>query len=58
MKTTSGAYIVSWSFIEGRDKGVVVVGKQTKPGDFEVVNAFQGEEAAQLIEKLETKKEE
>lgn len=53
----SGAYIVSWSFEGGRDKGVVVVGEQIK-GDMKVINAFQGEEAAQLIEKLETKKEE
>ena len=57
MQKKSGAYIVSWSFIEGRDKGVVVVGKQIK-GDMKVVNAFHGEEAAKLIEMLETKKEE
>jgi hypothetical protein len=57
MKKTSGAYIVSWSFEGGRDKGVVVVGEQIK-GDMNVINAFQGEEAAQLIEMLETKKEE
>lgn len=58
MQKKSGAYIVSWSFEGGRDKGVVVVGKQNKPGDYEVINAFQGEEAAKLIEMLETKKEE
>lgn len=57
MKKTSGAYIVSWSFEGGRDSGVVVVGEQIK-GDMNVINAFQGEEAAKLIEKLETKKEE
>lgn len=57
MNKTSGAYIVSWSFEGGRDKGVVVVGEQVK-GDMKVINAFQGEEAAKLIEKLETKKEE
>lgn len=58
MKQTSGSYIVSWCFEGGRDVGVLIVGKQIKPGDIEIINGFQGEEAAQLLEKLETKKEE
>lgn len=57
MKKKSGAYIVSWSFEDGRDVGVVIVGERIK-GDLKVINAFQGEEAAKLIEMLETKKEE
>ena len=57
MMQKSGSYIVSWSFESGRDAGVLIVGKQIKKGDIEIVNAFQGEEAAKILEILETKKE-
>lgn len=55
----SGAVIVSWDFSKGMDNGVAVVGKQSKKGRIDVINAFQGREAYGLIEKLvESKKEE
>ena len=54
MMPTSGAYIVSWDFSYGKDKMVLLVGKQTK-GVVEVVNAFQGEEAEEIYKKLSTR---
>lgn len=54
METTSGAYIVSWSFEGGRDSGVLIVGKRVN-NDLEIVNAFQGEEAIALLELLSTR---
>lgn len=53
---TNGAYIVSWDFTHGKDNDVLLVGKQTK-GVMRVVNAFQGEEARDIYEKLTTVKE-
>ena len=54
MENTSGAFIVSWSFEGGRDVGVLIVGKQKKPGDVDIVNIFQGEEAYAIYEILST----
>ena len=51
MKKT-GAVIVSWDFSKGMDNGVVVVGKQSKKGRIDVINAFQGREARDLAKKL------
>lgn len=48
---TSGAVIVSWDFSHGRDKDILLVGKQ-KNGVVEVINAFQGPEAFELWKKL------
>jgi hypothetical protein len=57
MKNT-GALIVSWDFSHGKDYDVLLVG-QKKPGkDVEVINAFKGEEAFEIYEKLTTKKAE
>lgn len=54
----SGAVIVSWDFSKGMDNGVAVVGKQSKKGRIDVINAFQGCEARDLVKKLiGTKKE-
>lgn len=48
---SNGSVIVSWDFSNGRDIGVLLVGKQVK-GKVEIVNAFQGKEAVELYEKL------
>lgn len=58
MIPTSGAFIVSWDYSHGKDKMVLIVGKQIKAGNVEIVNAFQGEEAHDIYEKLTTVKKE
>lgn len=55
MKEIAGSFIVSYSFSD--NTGVLIVGKQTK-GKVDIVNAFQGEEAMELLNKLTTKKAE
>ena len=51
---TNGAVIVSWDFshgADGKDKDILLVGKQTK-GVVDVINAFQGQDARDIYEKL------
>lgn len=50
MKSTDSV-IVSWDFSHGKDVGVLIVGKQEK-GKVEIINAYQGEEAEALYQKL------
>lgn len=50
---SSGSVIVSWDFSNGKDVGVLIVGRQNN-GQIEVINAFQGEEAKNLYLKLTT----
>lgn len=45
--------IVSWDYSHGKDKTIVLVGKQEN-GKVEVVNAFEGDEALEVINKLTT----
>lgn len=47
----NGAVIVSWDLSHGKDKEILLVGKQVN-GKVEVINAFQGEEALEIYEKL------
>ena len=48
----TGSVIVSWDFSKGEDIGVLLVGKK-KPGkDVEIINAFQGQEAVDIYNKL------
>lgn len=48
---TNGAVIVSWDFSNGKDADILLVGRQNK-GVVDVINAFQGEEAREIYEKL------
>lgn len=48
MKSTDSV-IVSWDFSHGKDVGVLIVGKQEK---VEIINAYQGEEAKEIYQKL------
>lgn len=52
-----GAVIVSWDFSNGPDKNIAIVGRQ-KDGKVELINAFQGPEAYDLVEKLIIKRKE
>ena len=56
MKPTNGAFIVSWDFTNGKDKSILLVGKKRLGHAVEIVNAFQGEEAEEIYEKLATVK--
>lgn len=53
---SSGAVIVSWDFSRSKDVGVLIVGKQEN-GRVNIINAFQGEEAKELYNKLTKVKE-
>lgn len=55
MTNTNGAYIVSWDFSHGEDVDVLIVGEQ-KNGVMNIINAFQGQEARDIYEKLSTVK--
>lgn len=50
-----GSVIVSWDFSNGKDKSVLIVGEQQN-GVVNIVNAFQGEDAEKIYNKLTTKK--
>lgn len=56
MNNTHGAFIVSWDFSHGDDKAVLIVGNQVN-GKMTIVNAFQGQKAIDIYEKLSKKKE-
>ena len=49
--------LVSVNFENGVENGVLIVGRKTKRKDVEIVNAFQGQEALDLYNKLVTRKE-
>lgn len=50
-----GSVIVSWDFSHGKDVGILIVGVQEK-GEVIIINAFQGEGAKELYQKLTAKK--
>lgn len=54
---TSGAVIVSWDFSNGKDVGVLLVGKKEPGKAAEIINAFQGKEAEELYLRLMTRKD-
>lgn len=57
MEKVNDTFIVSFSFSDPEaKKGVAVIGKRVK-GVATIVNAFEGEEAWDLYQKLITKKE-
>ena len=53
MKEISGSFVVSYSFSD--NTGVLIVGKQIK-GKVDIVNAFQNEEAKNVLDMHVTKK--
>ncbi|MDD3204190.1 MAG: hypothetical protein PHS74_00420 [Lachnospiraceae bacterium] len=55
---SKGCYLVSWDFTNGKDKYIVLVGIQEKGKEVNVVNAFEGPEAKDIITKLSTTKQE
>lgn len=55
MNSTNGSYIVAWDFTNGADVDVLIVGQQ-KNGTMNIINAFQGQEARDIYNKLSTVK--
>ena len=49
--------LVSVDFSNKNDTGVMVIGRKRMNQSFEIINAFQGEEARDLYEKLVINKE-
>lgn len=48
--------LVSVDFSNNNDTGVLIVGRKRMNQSVEIINAFQGDEAMELYEKLVTKK--
>ena len=56
LKITTEALIVGYDCSNGKDKSVLIVGRATQGVDVKVINAFQGEEANAIYERLITVK--
>lgn len=56
MKHLSDVLLVGIDFSE-KDTGVLIVGRKRMNESVDIINAFQGDEARELYEKLITKKE-
>lgn len=57
MDKTNGCFVVSWDFNHGADKDLVIVGERAN-GKLDIINAFQGQDARDIYNKLSTVKEE
>ena len=51
----SDTLLVSADFFNGKDNGILIVGRKLPNETVKIVNAFQGDEARSLYEKLITK---
>lgn len=51
---TSGCFLVSFDFSNGRDHDVVIVGEKQRGKEVQIINAFRGKEAREIYEKLTT----
>lgn len=54
---TTTSLIIGYDISHTSDNKVLVVGKRGPSGSVEIVNAFQGDEAEELYNKLITKQE-
>lgn len=54
---TTTSLIIGYDISHTSDNKVLVIGKRGPSGSVEIVNAFQGDEAEELYNKLITKKE-
>lgn len=57
MNKSSGAYVVSWDFSNGPDKDLLIVGER-RDGKNVIINAFQGEKAHDIFERITAGKKE
>ena len=51
-KVTNDVILVSIDFNHGEDADILIVGRKRPNGSAEIINAFQGQEARDLYEKL------
>lgn len=49
--------LVGWSNIHDKDEPVLIVGRKTWGEAIDIINAFSGDEAKELYERLITRKE-
>ena len=54
---TTTSLIIGYDISHTSDNKVLVIGKRGPSGSVEILNAFQGDEAEELYNKLITKKE-
>ena len=54
---TTTSLIIGYDISHTSDNKLLVIGKRGPTGSVEIVNAFQGDEAEELYNKLITKKE-
>lgn len=51
----SGSVVVSWNFPkDDKDNAILLVGRMNGKRQMEVINAFQGEKAIELLDKIIT----
>ena len=55
MKNKSDTFLVSFKYTHG-DIPVLIVGRKGKKNEIDIVNAFQGDEAKALYQRLTVKK--
>lgn len=55
---TSDVLLIGFDMAHGEDVGVLIVGRKMPNESIDIVNAFQGEEARELYERLVTVKKE
>lgn len=49
--------IIGYDFTNGKDKEILIVGRKRMNQSVEIINAFQGEEAKEIYNRLTTKSE-
>ena len=49
---TTGSVVVAYDYKESSDTAVLIVGQKNPKMDIQIINAFDGEEATELWEKL------
>lgn len=54
MLPTTDSLIIGFDFSHGEDVGVLIVGRKKISQSIEIINAFQGEEAKEIYERLTT----
>lgn len=53
----TSSILVAYDNTNGKDKSVLIIGKKLPNESVEIINAFQGDEAEELWNKLTIKKE-
>ena len=56
-RKTFGGLIIGYDFTNGKDVGVLIIGRKEPNEQIEIINAFQGTEAIEMYRKLITPKE-